>query len=36
MGRQLGIATAILSKYRSIIKLPDDLIDAIARLLDQK
>lgn len=36
MARQLGIATATLSKYRSIIKLPDDVIDSIARLLDQK
>ena len=36
MGRRLGITTATLSKYRSIIKLPENLIDAIARLLDQK
>lgn len=36
MARRLGIATATLSKYRSIIKLPDDMIDSIARLLDQK
>ena len=36
MSRRLGIATATLSKYRSIIKLPDDLVDALARLLDAK
>lgn len=36
MARRLGIATATLSKYRSIIKLPDDVIDFMARLLDQK
>lgn len=36
MARRLGISTATLSKYRSIIKLPDDLIESIARLLDQK
>ena len=36
MARRLGIATATLSKYRSIIKLPDDVIDSIARLLDEK
>lgn len=36
MSRRLGIATATLSKYRSIIKLPDDLVDVLARLLDEK
>lgn len=36
MSRRLGIATATLSKYRSIIKFPDDLVDALARLLDAK
>ncbi len=36
MARRLGIATATLSRYRSIIKLPDDVIDSIARLLDEK
>ena len=36
MARRLGIATATLSKYRSIIKLPDDLIESLARLLDEK
>lgn len=36
MARNMGIATATLSKYRSIIKLPEDLIEALARLLDEK
>lgn len=36
MARRLGIATATFSKYRSIIKLPDDLIESFARLLDEK
>lgn len=36
MAHNMGIATATLSKYRSIIKLPDDLIEALARLLDEK
>lgn len=36
MARRLGISTATLSKYRSIIKLPDDLLQSIARLLDEK
>lgn len=36
MSRNMGIATATLSKYRSIIKLPDDLIESLARLLDEK
>ena len=36
MARRLGISTATLSKYRRIIKLPDDLIQPIARLLDAK
>lgn len=36
MSRRLGIATATLSKYRSIIKLPDDLVEVLARLLDEK
>lgn len=36
MARTMGIATATLSKYRSIIKLPDDLIEALAGLLDEK
>lgn len=36
MARRMGIATATLSKYRSIIKLPEDLIEVLARLLDEK
>lgn len=36
MARRLGIATATLSKYRSIIKLPDDAVELLAQLLDQK
>ncbi len=36
MARRLGIATATFSKYRSIIKLPDDLIESLTRLLDEK
>lgn len=36
MSRRFGIATATLSKYRSIIKLPDDLIESLAQLLDEK
>ena len=36
MARRMGIATATLSKYRSIIKLPDNLIEVLAQLLDEK
>lgn len=36
MARSLGISTATLSKYRSIVKLPDDLLQSIGRLLDEK
>lgn len=36
MARRLGISTATLSKYRSIIKLPEDLVEVLARLLDEK
>ena len=36
MARSLGISTATLSKYRSIVKLSDDLIQSIVRLLDEK
>lgn len=36
MARRLGISTATLSKYRRIIKLSDDLIQSIARLLDEQ
>lgn len=36
MARRLGIATATLSKYRSITKLSDNFIDSISQMLDQK
>lgn len=36
MSRRLGIATATLSKYRKIIKLPEDLLEPTARMLDEK
>lgn len=36
MAHRLGIATATLSKYRSIIKLPEELIDVLARMLDAR
>ena len=36
MARRLGISTATLSKFRRIIKLPDDLISSMAQLLDEK
>lgn len=36
MVHRLGIATATLSKYRSIIKLPEGLIDVLARMLDAR
>lgn len=36
MACQLGISTATFSKYRSIIKLPDDTVKSIAQLLDNK
>lgn len=36
MSRRLGIATATLSKYRKIIKLPSDILDVIAQMLDEK
>ena len=36
MARRLGISTATLSKFRRIIKLPDDLISSLAQLLDEK
>ncbi len=32
----LGISTATLSKYRSIIKLPNDIVDRIGQLLDKE
>lgn len=36
MARRLGISTATLSKYRSIVKLDDSIIEALARMLDEK
>ncbi len=36
MAHRLGISTATLSKYRRIIKLPDELLDAVVCLLDEK
>lgn len=36
MAKRLGISTSTLSKYRSIIKLPDDILKTIAQFLDQK
>ncbi len=36
MACQLGISAATFSKYRRIIKLPENIVDTIARLLDQK
>ncbi|MCI8799976.1 MAG: ParB N-terminal domain-containing protein [Lachnospiraceae bacterium] len=36
MSNRLGISTATLSKYRRIIKLPDNLLQSIAQLLDEK
>lgn len=36
MARRLGISTATLSKYRRIIKLPADLVESIAQLLDER
>lgn len=36
MARRLGISTATLSKYRSIVKLDDAVIEALARMLDKK
>ena len=36
MARSLGISTATLSKYRRIIKLPDNLLESIAELLDKR
>lgn len=36
MARRLGISTATLSKYRRIIKLPEELLDPFLRLLDEK
>lgn len=36
MALRLDIATSTLSKYRSIIKLPDDALQSIASFLDEK
>ena len=36
MARRLGISAATFSKFRRIIKLPDNQIESIVRLLDQK
>ena len=36
MSNRLGISTATLSKYRRIIKLPDDLLRSLEQLLDEK
>jgi ParB family transcriptional regulator, chromosome partitioning protein len=36
MARRLGIATATLSKYRSILKIQDDMIDQLTLMLDKK
>lgn len=36
MSKRLGISTATLSKYRRIIKLPDNLLQSVAQLLDEK
>ena len=36
MARKLGISAATFSKFRRIIKLPDDFLESIVRLLDQK
>ena len=36
MARRLGISTATFSKYRRIIKLPDETLETLIQLLDQK
>lgn len=36
MARRLGIATATFSKYRRIVKLPNEQIEAISSLLDER
>nr|WP_302020169.1 ParB N-terminal domain-containing protein [uncultured Acetatifactor sp.] len=36
MSKRLGISTATLSKYRRIIKLPDNLLRSLEQLLDEK
>ena len=36
MSKRLGISTATLSKYRRIIKLPDDMLLSVVQLLEEK
>lgn len=36
MAHRLGISTATLSKYRRIIKLPDEVLSSVVLLLDEK
>ncbi len=36
MAKRFGISTATLSKYRRIIKLSEELLDPLVRLLDEK
>ena len=36
MSNRLGISTATLSKYRRIIKLPDDMLLSVVQLLEEK
>lgn len=36
MARCLGISTALFSRYRSIIKLPDDVVERLALNLDER
>lgn len=36
MANRMGISTATFSKYRRIIKLPDELLDPLVQLLDEK
>lgn len=36
MARRLGISTATFSKYRRIIKLPDEVLEDLIQLLDEK
>lgn len=36
MANRMGISTATFSKYRRIIKLPDELLDPLVQLLDER
>lgn len=36
MSRKFGISTATFGKYRKIIKLPENLLEVVARMLDEK